>query len=392
MKKVISVFSLILVLICAFSFLVSAESVYTWDYSLNSSWCEPIPDTPEYYSMYNFFNDTETTSGDYRYCAWPKDWFTTPSSLTGLRVVYNLGLFDDYTPFVFHRDRVYYFEFRYFPQVKYGVGDSWLYGVDLNDSKYFRDGYLSFTLTFASNWESETDYKFYYVEIPFEDVISSISPPSNSPNTGLVADWKAYFSFAVDGVDVDGYALNQVDVLWKLNGRTAQGMRIDGYNWTVTSTTETEILANAIRGDIKASTDQINKKIDASTNKITGEIEASTNKITNGWVSNPKAPAGSEVVGDAENLENQIMSDAQSGVDQGNSLLTGFSGALTAFRGGFLFITGIYNLLFDVSWVNTLIQIGLALGAIAFVLGLSSTLASRLSRSEKGSKGSKKGG
>lgn len=378
--KYISVCCVVVLIISFSAVSVAAESVYTWNYEQHTSWVDPIPFGEFALNNYNYFTDDNVAGFDYRYCIWPRDWYTTPSYLTGMRITYNLGLFeDDFTPFVFHRDRTYYFEFQYMPQVKYGVGDSWLYGVDLNDkSSSFRDGYLSFNLTFASNWESDTEYKFYYVEIPWGDVV----PASGG------ADWNAFFRFVVDGVDVDGFALNQIDVTWNLNGKTAQGLRIDGNNWTVTSKTESDIQTDIIRGEIRDSTDQINQQIQDSTNQITGEIEESTDKIINGYDSNPEAPQGSDIVDTSAEMEKELLESTTGPIASMGGILNNLDGYLTKFSPAIVFIGNIFNKFiaddattdfYIASWFRNLCYVGLTLGLVSFVLNLAPAIGRKIS-------------
>ncbi len=140
------------------------------------------------------------------------------------------------------------------------------------------------------------------------------------------------------------------------------------------------------------STEEILGAIDQMKNDITGSIEESTDKITNGWDPDPVKPEGSESVDEMEDLEDQIMDGSQAGIDSGNEVLDGFDGALANFRGGFLFLIGIFNLLFENTWLTYVLQVSLALGLIGFILNLVPSIGAKLSRDERRAERRQKGG
>ncbi len=129
---------------------------------------------------------------------------------------------------------------------------------------------------------------------------------------------------------------------------------------------------------------EINNSIQDGTDQITGEIQESTDQITNGWTPNPEKPAGSESVDDMTDIEQEIMDGSQEGIDSGNQVLSNFGGFLENWREGFIFVIGLFNILFANTWINSLIQIGLALGLIAFILNIAPSIARKISSGKKG--------
>jgi len=112
--------------------------------------------------------------------------------------------------------------------------------------------------------------------------------------------------------------------------------------------------------------------------------ELADNYLTEGWKPNPEKPSGSESVDDMTDIEQEIMDGSQEGIDSGNQVLSNFGGFLENWREGFIFAIGLFNILFANTWINSLIQIGLALGLIAFILNIAPSIARKISSGKKG--------
>lgn len=121
-----------------------------------------------------------------------------------------------------------------------------------------------------------------------------------------------------------------------------------------------------------------------SGNQITASVEEATNTIIHGWTPDPEKPAGSESVDDMTDIEQEIMEGSQEGIDTGNNILSNVADYLENWEKGFIFVIGIFNLIFPNIWINSLIQIGLALGLIAFILNIVPSIARKISSGKKG--------
>lgn len=117
---------------------------------------------------------------------------------------------------------------------------------------------------------------------------------------------------------------------------------------------------------------------------INNSVQEGTDQITNGWTPNPEKPAGSGSVDDMTDIEQEIVDGSQEGIDSGNQVLSNFGGFLENWREGFIFVIGLFNILFANTWINSLIQIGLALGLIAFILNIAPSIARKISSGKKG--------
>lgn len=97
-------------------------------------------------------------------------------------------------------------------------------------------------------------------------------------------------------------------------------------------------------------------------------------QITQGWSPNPETPTGSGTVDQQTQLEDQIMQDSEQGLNDATSALNAAGSILAVFRDGFIFLMGLFGLATDISLVNNLLSISLALGIFIFVLNLTANL------------------
>lgn len=120
-------------------------------------------------------------------------------------------------------------------------------------------------------------------------------------------------------------------------------------------------------------------------------------EITHGWDPDPTPPPGSDSFNDLNNLESGLDSAVSGGIDEGSSLLSGFSKSLTSFRGAATFLIGVFNTFIDIGWLKTIIVVCLALGLIGFILnfapeGLSHFMNRRDIQKQRTNRGSRKKG
>lgn len=341
-KKIVPVMMTVTVLICAFSFSVSAGSTFVYDFDVYSnSFVEVYPYTPTASTNSTPVVGWSSDSGGnlfYRMAIYPKNWNSNTYYVGGINSILNFDLFSDESgraPYIIRSGNQYDFaldlEFWY----KASNSEGW---VNLPHGGSF----ATVVITFASNWESDIDYKFYYLNIPFEELYDN-------------AEYHT-FEFSVDGDEFDGYAINLVELQWRTNVHL-QALETRWFNFSIDKVSSEEAAANKITGEILQSREEVNKK-----------IEESTDKITNGWSPDPVAPEGSESVDELTDIENQLDSGIQDSVSQGQSLISNIGSMIGDFSAGLIFILGLFNLSFNVGWLTSLLQISLAIGIISFLL------------------------
>lgn len=114
--------------------------------------------------------------------------------------------------------------------------------------------------------------------------------------------------------------------------------------------------------------------------EITGAISDSTDKITGGWTPAPDVPEGSESVGELDSIEQELQSSSEEGISAGLSMITSIPDTIFKFRPGLMFFISMSNEIMQIEWLTTLLTIGLSIGIVAFLLNISGSIFSKVSR------------
>lgn len=114
--------------------------------------------------------------------------------------------------------------------------------------------------------------------------------------------------------------------------------------------------------------------------EITGAISDSTDKITGGWTPSPDVPEGSESVGELDSIEQELQSSSEEGIEAGLSMITSIPDTIFKFRPGLMFFISMSNEIMQIEWLTTLLTIGLSIGIVAFLLNISGSIFSKVSR------------
>ena len=114
--------------------------------------------------------------------------------------------------------------------------------------------------------------------------------------------------------------------------------------------------------------------------EITGAISDSTDKITGGWTPAPDVPEGSESVGELDSIEQELQSSSEEGISAGLSMITSIPDTIFKFRSGLMFFISMSNEIMQIEWLTTLLTIGLSIGIVAFLLNISGSIFSKVSR------------
>ena len=156
------------------------------------------------------------------------------------------------------------------------------------------------------------------------------------------------------------------------------------YDYVTTSSYYQEQSNITIGNSIQSGSNQITGEIQSSTDEIKGEIQSGTDQITDGWESNPVTPDGADDVGDLGDIEDQLHSGSEQGINAGMDMITGLGDSLTGFQKGFAFFMSFSDeLLGKVTWISSVLTIVLALGIVAFLLNIVGSVASKISRDER---------
>lgn len=369
LKKTFSVMFFIAVLIFSLSFSVFASSTFTFDFDIYSNhYSEVYPETSESISnttpVDNYLGD-----GVYRMAIYPADWNSNINYVGGINCNLNFDLFNGESgrsPYILHDGNQYKFLFDLEFFYKYDNSQGWV-NVPHGGS------FVTIVVTFASNWESDTDYKFYYLSVPFDKLYDQATYSD--------------FSFVVDGADYDGYAINLVELQWHLN-ETVQALETHWEKFVIDRLSTDEVVANQIQGEIVQSREEINKKISESTDKINNKIEESTDKITNGWEPDPVSPEGSDVVDDYISAEEELMEGQQEGIDNASSLFTGFSTQLFNFNDGMRFVGKFFTSAINSNgWLSNILGVLMTMGILGWLLNMTGAISGFISRFKGKGKG-----
>lgn len=114
--------------------------------------------------------------------------------------------------------------------------------------------------------------------------------------------------------------------------------------------------------------------------EITGAISDSTDKITGGWTPDPDVPEGSESIGELDSIEQELHSFSEAGMLTGLSIITNTLETISKFRPGLMFFISMSNEIMQIEWLDTLLTIGLSIGIVAFLLNISGSIFSKVSR------------
>lgn len=261
--------------------------------------------------------------------------------------------FDD--PFVFKSDSLYTVSLR----VGTGCGETYnlenpllAAGVLLSDDNSNTDDISIWNdaTPISTNGHQVTDYTFSQKQMSTLDNISKVR-------------FQYFFDHAID---------DDVQCIW-----FSHYMRIEQTSDEIIAAKQsTGILGNKI----DQSTNIIKGHIDDATDKITGEIQDSTDQILHGWDPNPEVPPGSESVGELGSVEQQLQDSSQEGIDAGLSMISGLGQTITRFNSGLMFFVSFSNRIMQIEWLSSLLTIGLAIGIVAFLLNISGSIFSKISR------------
>ncbi|MBE6767501.1 MAG: hypothetical protein E7549_01145 [Ruminococcaceae bacterium] len=134
--------------------------------------------------------------------------------------------------------------------------------------------------------------------------------------------------------------------------------------------TSSQMSTQAIVDSIQNQTDQITGSIDGLGDQIGGSIENSTDQIINGWDGGSTSPDGSDVVGDLENIENDLLSGAQAGLDSLGDFFTDTTTFLTSISQGFVAVNTIFVSAVGIDVFSSILTVSLSLGLFSFLLGV----------------------
>lgn len=121
--------------------------------------------------------------------------------------------------------------------------------------------------------------------------------------------------------------------------------------------------------------------------KILDERQTNQNIITNGWTANPQKPNGSGKVDQQTQLEEQIKNDTAVGRQETNDLLNSAPSIIGNYTNGFLFLMGLFGLATDIPFIDSLLNISLAMGLFIFFLNLVPSIVSSVQRSSNKKRG-----
>ncbi len=141
--------------------------------------------------------------------------------------------------------------------------------------------------------------------------------------------------------------------------------------------TSSQMSTQAIVDSIQDQTDQITDSIDGLGDQIGGSIQDSTDEIINGWNGDAATPDGDDVVGELEDVENDLLSGAQAGLDSLGDFFTDTTTFLNSISQSFVAVNSIFLRVIGIDVFSSILTVSLSLGLFSFVLGVVPTLVSR---------------
>lgn len=121
----------------------------------------------------------------------------------------------------------------------------------------------------------------------------------------------------------------------------------------------------------------------------TGRTNELLEDIINGEVT-PEAPAGSESVGELDDIEGALKDDTAAGREEAEQIFNESSGLVASHISGFLFLSDVIERFISVGWLRGILTVSLSLGIFGFIANIA-MIAARNGRDGRDGKDSKGG-
>lgn len=125
------------------------------------------------------------------------------------------------------------------------------------------------------------------------------------------------------------------------------------------------------------STQAIVDSIQNQTDQITGSIDGLGDKLINGWGGESTPPSGDDVIADWENLEQELIAGAESGLSSIGDMFTDGTEFILSIIPAFTAVNTVFLSTIGVDVFTSIIVVSLAFGLFAFLLGVVPTLIPR---------------
>lgn len=245
-------------------------------------------------------------------------------------------------------------------------------------------------------------YYTYYYDEPHDDGYSyevGRGMGSGLPIVDFDAGVLECTAIYEDGVVTNGYATNYIAPYLTFRNvgvmYTPSTIRVRTSSISVTFDITDELIQMAQNEKTQKLLDEINSQLEEqgqTMKDVLAEQEQTNDKLDDmmNYQPEPETPEGGEVVGDLEDVEDNLMEDVNEGFDEAEQLQLSVLETLLQYVSAFGAVSYIFDLFAWIPFIKILLSVSLALGIVSTLLNIGLSVSSGASKSKsEGKQGAK---